>query len=146
MKKTALFSGKVFCTYLLRHNELDFASEIRLITDSEDEAKELLRKSDIISDEELRSHRITIMSRKRMTNQTPIEDFRRLLATKITDHEEAKPVESIYSPSPEASRLMECLSVKERDGIPLLCDDERSLMRKRYASTLVILRSYEFPR
>ena len=146
MKKKALFSGKVFCTYLLRHNELDFASEIRLITDSEDEAKELLRKSDIISDEELRSHRITIMSRKRMTNQTPIEDFRRLLETKITDHEEAKPVESIYSPSPEASRLMECLSVKDRDGIHLLCDDERSLMRKRYASTWVILRSYEFPR
>lgn len=137
---------KVFCTHLLRHNELDFASEIRLITDSEDEAKKILKKSDIISDETLRSHRITIMSRKRMTSQTPIEEFRRLLATKVTGHDEAKPVESMYSPSPEASRLMECLSVKDNDDIHLLCDDERSLMRKMYASTLVILRSYEFPR
>jgi HD superfamily phosphohydrolase len=136
---------KVFCTYLLRHTELDFASEIRLITDSEDEAKELLRKSDIVVDEKLRAHRITIMSRKRMTNQTPIEEFRRLLATKIADHDEGKPVESIYSPTPEASRFMECLSVKDKDDIHLLCDDERSLMRKLYASTLVILRSYEFP-
>ena len=41
---------------------------------------------------------------------------------------------------------MECISVKESDGsIHLLCDDPRSLMRTMYNSTLVILRSYEFP-
>ena len=136
---------KVFCRYLLRHTELDFASEIRFITNNADEAKTLLRESDIISDKDLHSHRITIMSKKRMTNQTPIADFRELLATKAIDHNDNQSVEAIYSPSPEASRFMECLSVKEGDEIHLLCDDERSLMRTMYASTLVILRSYEFP-
>ena len=39
-----------------------------------------------------------------------------------------------------------CYRLLESDGsIHLLCDDPRSLMRNMYASTLVILREYEFP-
>ena len=44
------------------------------------------------------------------------------------------------------SRFMECITIKEDNGeLHLLCDDKRSLMRNMYNSTLVILRSYEFP-
>lgn len=43
-------------------------------------------------------------------------------------------------------RLMECISIKEKDGsMHLLCDDRRSLMQTMYNSTLVMMRSYEFP-
>lgn len=81
-----------------------------------------------------------------MTSQMPISEFREVLAEKQKDHEEAEP-DTNGVPSPEASRFMECLSVKEPDGsIHLLCDDPRSLMRNMYASTLVILRGYEFPK
>lgn len=48
--------------------------------------------------------------------------------------------------SDKLSRLMECISVKENDSsMHLLCDDNRSLMRTMYNSTLVMMRSYEFP-
>ena len=41
---------------------------------------------------------------------------------------------------------MECISIKEGDDdVHLLCDDPRSLMRTMYNSTLVMMRSYEFP-
>ena len=103
---------KVFCTYLLRHTELDFANEIRFITDNAKEAKKLLKHADIISDENLRSRRITILSRKRMTNQTPIKEFTKMLASKTADRDSKENDEAMYSPSPEASRLME-LNIKD---------------------------------
>lgn len=137
---------KVFCTYLLRHNEPNFVNELRFISNSTVESREWLNSVDIVQDSKLHAHRITILSKRRMTNQMPIEEFRRVLDEKTKDHEEAEPsTDSI--PSPEASRFMECLSVKEPDeSIHLLCDDNRSLMRQMYASTLVILRGYEFPK
>lgn len=137
---------KTFCTYLLRHMEPCFLSEIRIITADAEEAKDTLRMSEIAKNEALRSQRIAIMSKKRMTKQMPINDFREMLEKKRTKEEDTIPAESERLPSPEASRLMECFSVKEDDGsIHLLCDDRRSLMRQMYATTLVILREYQFP-
>lgn len=138
---------KTFCTYLLRHMEPDFLDEKRIITSDEAEAKSLLKSSEIAKNEDVRCQRIAILSKKRMTNQMPIEEFRALLQERNCKHEEATPADISYLPSPEASRLMECFSVKEADGsIHLLCDDDRSLMRQMYACTLVILREYQFPK
>lgn len=138
---------KTFCTYLLRHMEPGFLSEKRILTADAEEAKDILRSSEIVKNEAVRSERIAIMSKKRMTNQTPIEEFQAMLKEKNNGHEEATPADIEYLPSPEASRLMECFSVKEDDGsIHLLCDDKRSLMRQMYATTLVILREYQFPK
>lgn len=137
---------KTFCTYLLRHMEPQFISEIRIITNNAEEAKKVLRESEIVKNKELRNQRIAILSKKRMTNQTPIKDFEEMLKKTNEGHQEAVPEKNGYIPSPAASRLMECLSIKEDDGsIHLLCDDPRSLMRQLYASTLVILREYQFP-
>lgn len=136
---------KVFCEYLLRHNEPEFIreSEVRFITNSTEEAISLLKKADIVSDDVLLDQRITILNSRCMTKQVPISIFRDELK-KRQDGEIESPDENI--PDPELSRLMECISVKEADGsIHLLCDDNRSLMRTMYNSTLVILRSYKFP-
>lgn len=138
---------KVFCRYLLQHTEPEFISEIRVITQDAKEAKEKLRKSEIVNSEYARNQHIAIMLEKRMTKQMPIEEFRSVLKQRTDGYEEASPENESLTPSYEASRLMECLSVKEADGtIHLLCDDSRSLMRQMYASTLVILREYEFPK
>lgn len=137
---------KVFCIYLLRHNEPRFVNEIKFITNSTEEALQRLRDADIYKDTNLHNHRITILSKRRMTSQMPISEFREVLVEKQKGYEEAEP-DTSGVPSPEASRFMECLSVKEEDGsIHLLCDDPRSLMRNMYASTLVFLRGYEFPK
>lgn len=136
---------KVFCEYLLHHNEPKFIkeSEVRFITNSTEEARALLKKADIVTDDKLLDQRITILNDRCMTKQVPIAVFREELAKK-EDGDSESPDENI--PDPELSRLMECISVKETDGsIHLLCDDHRSLMRTMYNSTLVILRSYEFP-
>lgn len=139
---------RVFCKCLLHHNEPRFisGSEIRFITCCTEEAKEFLKQADIVTDESLLSQRITILSRRGMTKQVPIEKFREEL-TKNKHRCGDADFDDESLPGPELSRLMECISVREEDGeIRLLCDDSRSLMRKMYNSTLVMLRSYEFPK
>ena len=135
---------KVFCEHLLRHDEPKFIrdNELRFIVNNKKDAKRLFDKSGIIADESLLSKRIVIMDSRGMTNQVPIDIFRNALSnnngndTSIGDG----------VPDSELSRLMECISVKDGDAdIHLLCDDPRSLMRIMYNSTLVMLRSYEFP-
>lgn len=138
---------KVFCEYLLLHNEPKFIkeSEVRFITNNADEAKTLLQEADIVKDGTLLDHRITIMSKRRMSSQVPIKQFREELEKKKSAEGDSELTDEGI-PTPELSRLMECIAIKESDGsIHLLCDDERSLMRTMYNSTLVILRSYEFP-
>ena len=138
---------KVFCECLLHHNEPQFikGSEIRFITNSNEEARKMLNKAAIVTDDTLLGQRITIMNDRCMTKQVPIDIFRKALeGKKSKDGDPESTDENI--PNAELSRLMECISVKESDGsIHLLCDDPRSLMRTMYNSTLVILRSYEFP-
>ena len=135
---------KVFCEYLLRHDELKFIkdSEVRFIANDTAEAQKLLKKADILAEDTLLSKRITIMNSRVMTNQVPIEKFREALGN--NGEKDASADECV--PGPELSRLMECISVKEtEEDIHLLCDDQRSLMHIMYNSTLVILRSYVFP-
>ena len=116
---------------------------MRFITNSSKEARELLRDADIVTDDALLDQRITILNDRCMTKQVPIQIFREELEKK-KDADSKSTDDNI--PDPELSRLMECISIKELDGsIHLLCDDHRSLMRTMYNSTLVILRSYEFP-
>lgn len=137
---------KVFCEYLLHHNEPRFIreSEVKFITNDSEEAKKYLIEADIVKDDSLLSQRITILNHRCMTKQVPINKFREELKKEEEDSDPAQTDENI--PDPEVSRLMECISVLKPDGsIQLLCDDERSLMRTMYNSTLVTLRSYEFP-
>lgn len=138
---------KVFCKCLLHHDEPRFIreSEVRFISSDTDEAKNWLKKADICNDDTLLENRITILSKRRMSSQVPIKKFREALDRKNGEEDDSKlPGDGI--PSPELSRLMECISIKKADGsIHLLCDDEQSLMRTLHDSTLVILRSYEFP-
>ena len=138
---------KVFCECLLHHNEPAFikGSEVRFITNSTDEARKLLKSSNIVTNDELLDQQITILNERCMAKQVPIAIFREKLAEEKDDRDSESPDENI--PNAELSRLMECISVKEIDGsVHLLCDDPRSLMRTMYNSTLVILRSYEFPK
>ena len=139
---------KVFCECLLLHNEPHFIreSEVRFVSNNAEEAKGWLREADICKDDTLLDHRITIMSKRRMSSQVPFKKFREELDNKRRMESDSELTDDSI-PTPELSRLMECISVKAADGsIHLLCDDERSLMRTMYDSTLVILRSYEFPK
>lgn len=139
---------KVFCECLLHHNEPQFikGSEVRFITSSTEEARKMLKEADIVTDDALLDQRITILNDRCMTKQVPIDIFRQELERKKSKDGDAESTDEDI-PNAELSRLMACISVKEPDGgIHLLCDDPRSLMRTMYNSTLVILRSYEFPR
>lgn len=133
---------KVFCKCLLHHDEPKFVkkSEIRLITNNNEDAKRALGNSDIVLDDDLLDKRITILSTRRMSKQTPESDF------SVAFKECGDIFTADENINPSLARLMECISVKDHDNtIHLLCDDSRSLMKTMYNSTLVILRSYEFP-
>lgn len=136
---------KVFCKYLLHHDEPEFikGSEVRFISNSTDESRKLLQEANIVANDTLLNQQITILNDRCMTKQVPIKIFLEEIE-KQKDGDEESPDEGI--PDSELSRLMECIAVKEVDGsIHLLCDDYRSLMRTMYNATLVILRSYKFP-
>ncbi len=136
---------KVFCEYLLHHNEPKCESEVRFIANNTEDARKMLKEADIVTDDNLLDQRITILNNRCMTKQVPYSIFCEELEKK---KEEAGTEESLDEgiPDPKLSRLMECISVKEDDGsIHLLCDDSRSLMQRMYDSTLVILRGYRFP-
>lgn len=137
---------KIFCEHLLHHNEPQFKGrEIRFIANDTEEAKEFLQSATTIGNDAESSHTITIMSVRSMSKQTPIEKFRTELSRKKSTDGNSEITDEDF-PTMELSRLMECVSIKDDDGnVHLLCDDKRSLMRKMYNSTLVILRSYEFP-
>lgn len=138
---------KVFCECLLHHNEPEFikSSEVRFIANSTEEARNMLKQADIVKDDTLLGQRITIMNERCMTKQVPISIFREELHGKKDKSGDTESADKDI-PNAEISRLMECISVKDPDGtIRLLCDDQRSLMRTMYNSTLVILRSYKFP-
>lgn len=138
---------KVFCEYLLHHDEPRFIreSEVKFVSNSTEDAKKLLKKADIFTNDTLLDKRITILNKRCMTKQVPIKEFRKELEKKKSSEGDSELTDENI-PDPELSRLMECISVKEPDGnIHLLCDDNRSLMRAMHSSTLFILRSYDFP-
>lgn len=139
---------KVFCKNLLLHNEPIFikGSEVRFIESDTEKARSLLKESDIYTQDELLDKRITILNDCCMTKQVPIDVFCSALK-KMNASENGRVFSDDDIANAKLSRLMECVSIKENDGsMHLLCDDKRSLMRTMYNSTLVIMRSYEFPK
>ena len=138
---------KVFCKNLLLHNEPTFikGSEVRFVESDTEKARTILRESDVYTKDDLLDKRITILNDRCMTKQVPIDIFCSEL-DKINDSENGCVLSADDIANAKLSRLMECISVKENDSsMHLLCDDNRSLMRTMYNSTLVMMRSYEFP-
>lgn len=110
-----------------------------------EKARTILRESDVYTKDDLLDKRITILNDRCMTKQVPIDIFCSEL-DKINDSENGCVLSADDIANAKLSRLMECISVKENDSsMHLLCDDNRSLMRTMYNSTLVMMRSYEFP-
>ena len=137
---------KVFCKNLILHNEPEYIknSELRFITSDTDEAQSRLKNIEVCKDESLSDKRITIMNHRCMTKQVPINIFRDEFINNASGYGNTSLDECL--PNAELARLMECISIKNDDGsMCLLCDDERSLIRTIYNSTLVVIRSYEFP-
>ena len=89
--------------------------------------------------------RITLLNSRCMTKQVRFDAFCTALnAMKERENDGVLSDDDIANA--KLSRLMECISIKEGDDdVHLLCDDPRSLMRTMYNSTLVMMRSYEFP-
>lgn len=138
---------KVFCKNLLLHNEPVFVenSEVRFIESETMKARSILKESDVYTKDELLDKRITILNNRCMTKQVPIDIFNSELS-KINESEDDRTLSDDDIANAKLSRLMECISIKEKDGsMHLLCDDRRSLMQTMYNSTLVMMRSYEFP-
>lgn len=139
---------KVFCKSLIHHQEPNYIkdSEIRIVSDNEEEIKNELSKSILFTDPKAESSMLTIMSTRCMSSQLPYADF----IAEAKEKQAARDGSSTGSEQEildlELGRLMECICVKEPDGsLHLLCDDPRSLMRKLYNTNLVVLRTYEFP-
>ena len=138
---------KVFCKNLLLHNEPRFikGSEVRFIESKTDDARTLLKKAEVYTDDTLMDKRITILNSRCMTKQVPFDIFCAALDAMKEDGNDGVLSDGDIA-NAKLSRLMECISIKESDGdVHLLCDDSRSLMRTMYNATLVMMRSYEFP-
>lgn len=136
---------KVFCKNLLLHSEPEYIkeSELRFISNSRKKALKKLKKSDVYTKDDLLGKRITILYSRRMTKQIPNKLFKN--KCKKIQEQNNKELNNDALLNMKLSRLMECIAVKDNSDIHLLCDDQRSLMKKMYDSTFVVLRSYKFP-
>ena len=131
-----------FCEYLICHDEPEPAKrhEIRIVSDNEAEIKKRLRKAEIRTDSEKRARWVTVLCRRTMSSQIPEKQFMKLLDEQTSD---AKTKE--VKDQKRIARMMECITVRDHDNkVHALCDDERSMMRKMYRDTVVILRSYKY--
>ena len=138
---------KAFCKCLLHHQEPKYiqGSEIRIVSDNEEEIKSELKKSVLITNPEDNDSKITIMSSRCMSSQMPYDAFVAAAKEKQTAREGSSEINEQEISDLELWRLMECICVREQDGeLHLLCDDHRSLMRKLYNTNFVVLRTYEF--
>ena len=131
-----------FSEYLVRHDEPDPAKdhEIRIISDSEEEIRTRLADAEICTHKDKRSRWITALCKRTMSSQIPEKQFEALLNDPNSDAKSAEDMEL-----KRIARMMECITVRDYDHkVHVLCDDERSLMRKMYRDTVVILRSYKY--
>ncbi len=130
---------------LLHHSELcyDEGSEIKKISNSYEEIKQKIKEStsyENLNDE----NKISIILKRDLSKQIPQKEFTKLIEEKI--QEEKK--EGSESATEEQRKIyeqrlyMECICVKDEDGIHLLCDDERSLMQTLHSRKLVVFRTY----
>lgn len=149
LKDTEPMFIKYFCKKLLRHTELEYEpnSEVKIISNDVDEINRQLLESDTYKRLENYNSKIAILNTRTMSKQIPQEKYDEILnnlieiGNKNPEAEDATTQEDL--PALRARRYMECISVKEGNSIRLLCDDNRSLMRKLYNTQLVILRVFD---
>lgn len=91
--------------------------------------------------------RIGILNVRSISKQIRQEDFDEILKAKIEeDNKRPNDLDIVTeedSAMLQARRLMECICVKEGNGLHLLCDDKRSMMQIMYKLKLAIFRTYQ---
>ena len=136
---------RCLCNYLLTHQEPKASKkyEIRIVSNDADVIKQRLTQAEIYKSKHHHEDWVTIMTERTMSKQIPEADFARLVGQNTDDASGGDDAERAW-----VRRAMECITVREPNTgkIRVLCDDERSLMRQLYNQTVVILRSYEFPK
>lgn len=136
---------KWLCNYLLTHQEPDAAKkhEIRIVSNNPTEIQKRLRKAETYKSNYHHEDWITIMVERTMSKQIPEDQFAKLVGMNADDANKDGEIKQKW-----VRRAMECITVREpvSGKVHVLCDDERSLMRQLYNQTVVILRSYEFPK
>ena len=163
---------RLFCEYLLRHDEPGVAKEheIRIVSrvgrgEEEKEiigrVKKRLSESDTYQNHETHREWLTVLENRCMTKQIPEVEFAKLV--RQIHREEMEKLGEIDEEELDAEvaralrqRKMECICVREHieydeqgrekpHVLRVLCDDERSIMQDCYDKTLLILRSYKYP-
>lgn len=140
-----------FADQLLHHNELEYidGSEVRIVSDDAEEIKHKLMESSFYTKlSATTDDAFAILQKRTMTKQIPERDFKKKLATirpNETEKHSLADADAIQKQLME-KRLMECICVLDGGSLHLLCDDPRSLMRKLYNSTLVVMRAFKFPK
>ena len=140
---------KYFCKQLLHHSELLFQenSEVKIVSTDMEIVKQELQNSNYYTRLEGWEDRIGILNIKPISKQMRQEDFDKILQTRIEEDNKRPNDLDIVSEEDysmlQARRLMECICVKEEDGLHLLCDDKRSMMQTMYKLKLAIFRTYQ---
>lgn len=134
---------------LLNHKELSYieGSEVRLQSDSITTIKERLQESETYQNLLCEKKNITLLTTRGFTKHVPLNEF-----VKALDEEEQNSEIEVIEPEISKERkdkrlihrLMHGISVKDDQGIRLLCDDERSLMQYLYKVQLAVMRCYVF--
>ena len=165
---------QLFSKYLLRHEEPVVAKpqEIRIVshvgrTDKDESEiaeriRDRLKNSETYQFSDRRREWLTSLEIRRMSKQLPKDLFDKAVKKNFEENykkgsrTKTKDKLAEYAKA-ERLRKMECICVREHieydekgeekpHVIRVLCDDDRSIMRDIYDKTLVILRSYEYPK
>ncbi len=133
-----------FSELLLQHGELEYiqGSEIKINSCDCNEIVHRLKQADIYTNQEARKDCITILSQRAMSKHVPYEEFKEHL-DRSNETEDGEALDENYKNEQIVNRLIDGICIKDGDNLHLLCDDERSLMRKLYNNHLVVMRSYK---
>ena len=142
---------KFFSNKLLNHSELEYVSnsEVKIISNNMDEIRDQLHKSDTFQRLPNYETNIALFHERKMSKQIKEEKYEEILNNLIKNgNENPESEDSITSDDLiqlRARRYMECITVKDKDSLHLLCDDNRSLMRTLYDMRLILLRVFKCP-
>lgn len=135
------------CKKMLNHEELEYVpnSEIKIVSKSAEDIRKVLLQSDIYTKHIKSKDKITLYGIRQVTKHVPFKQFVKNLKSNIP--EEMQEDSEKYIKDKVLTRFMEgiCVCNSVNNTIQLLCDDDRSLMKQLYKTTLVVLRSFEFP-
>lgn len=149
LKDTEPYFIKKFCEQLLHHNELEFEenSEVKVLDSKLENIRGELISSNYYERLEHWTDRIGLLKMRRISKQIQQEEFDELIREKVSEGNKRPNDEDIVTEEDsqmwQARRLMECICIKENDGVHLLCDDKRSLMRNMYSMNMAIFRTYK---